>query len=436
MQHVTVCEYDYLVQQSDAGDSRCHQVSKPAFDWLLKYGHSQTGKNRDLIRATRISGQVALQVINFVGVMDTPCGTRIEILPKTVEKDGDIEVARRLLLKMFLRVNKLPLEMFHNSHLKTVNRPLMEVLISQFLITLRKLVKRGIRSDYRLIEEECAYLKGQLQVSKQVRQRPGKLSHFYIAHDEYLLDRPENRLLHSALICVSKWSRTDTNQRMARELLFVFNEIPGTNNIENDLKQWRNDRSMIHYRPLKMWCELILRQQNPLTLLGGFNGVSFLIPMEKLFEKYVALTLQRQLPSNLKLKEQVQSESLSVHNNSPMFKLKPDIVIYENSNVVSVMDTKWKRVDEYKVNNKDKYDLSQSDFYQLYAYGEKYMDGVGDIMLIYPKWSRFTKALDVFELSSSLRLWVVPFDLNLDSLCFDNWQSTIFKSKNIYGKAS
>jgi len=57
--------------------------------------------------------------------------------------------------------------------------------------------------------------------------------------------------------------------------------------------------------------------------------------------------------------------------------------------------------------------LDQGDFYQLHAYGQNYLDGDGDVVLIYPKTDAFSKALPVFEFpkSSGLRLWVLPFCL-------------------------
>ena len=47
---------------------------------------------------------------------------------------------------------------------------------------------------------------------------------------------------------------------------------------------------------------------------------------------------------------------------------------------------------------------------QLQAYGQSYLDGQGDVVLIYPKTDAFQHALPVFEFpkSEGLRLWVVP----------------------------
>ena len=65
------------------------------------------------------------------------------------------------------------------------------------------------------------------------------------------------------------------------------------------------------------------------------------------------------------------------------------------------------------VNGTDKYGLAQADVYQLHAYGHSYLDGAGDVVLIYPKTDTFNKPLDVFDFpkTTGLRLWVLPFCL-------------------------
>jgi 5-methylcytosine-specific restriction enzyme subunit McrC len=57
--------------------------------------------------------------------------------------------------------------------------------------------------------------------------------------------------------------------------------------------------------------------------------------------------------------------------------------------------------------------LSQADFYQLQAYGLSYLDGVGDVVLIYPKTDAFHSPLPVFDFpkTTGMRLWVLPFCL-------------------------
>ena len=78
-----------------------------------------------------------------------------------------------------------------------------------------------------------------------------------------------------------------------------------------------------------------------------------------------------------------------------------------------VLDTKWKLIYSSQCNSYDKYGIAQSDFYQLYAYGQNYLDGEGSVVLIYPKTGEFDRALPKFEFvrPAGLRLWVLPFCL-------------------------
>ncbi|ABS08124.1 McrC family protein [Shewanella baltica] len=411
---VTVREFALLTNGGNNHSIDCHSIPKSAFEWLLANGVSKSEGQRELVKVKRHGTSVALQVINFVGVLETPCKTRIEILPKTSTDTCDPVSARKILLKMLARVEKLKLEEFQQSQLQLLKQPLYELLITHFLTAVSKLVRQGIRNEYQRIERESPYLKGQLQVAKQLRQRPGRQHHFHVAHDIYNANRAENRLLHSSLKQVLKWSTSSANQRLACELLCVFNEIELSTNHVLDFRLWKDDRGLAHYRPLKPWCELILSYQSPVAMVGKHNGLSFLFPMEQLFERYVAKQLQRQLPSEFKLKQQASSHCLTHHNGNDWFRLKPDIVIYDKSRIVTVMDTKWKLLDASLNTTKDKYNLNQADMYQLYAYGEKYLNGQGDLYLIYPKHVGFTEPLALFEFKPELTLYVVPYDLETD----------------------
>ena len=83
-----------------------------------------------------------------------------------------------------------------------------------------------------------------------------------------------------------------------------------------------------------------------------------------------------------------------------------------------VLDTKWKLLDGTNGNGSDKYGLAQADFYQLHAYGQSYLDGQGDVILIYPRTDAFDRPLPVFEFPKTrgLRLWVLPFCLRKRAL--------------------
>jgi len=419
MSVVTIREYGVLFPDdvdttavTDGIDSRI--ISKTAWDWLLQ----ETGvdAHKFLVKPFRRRGLLCLQVMNYVGVITTPCGCQIEVLPKIYAGNstikGELELGREKLYTMLCRVGSLPFKTFHHASLKLFEKPLPDVLIHQFLMDTKKLIKQGIRNDYVAFREEAPFLRGKLQLAAQVRQPVARQHLFQIEHDEFLPDRAENRLIHSALIAVSKYSKTNSNKRLANELLFMFDEIPVSRNKKMDFSKWQlKDRPMVHYRPLKRWCELVLNQQSPFSLAGDSSGLSFLFPMNVLFEKYVAVVLRKQLKEGYELEEQVASKNLVEkfgEFGKQKFRLKPDLVIKRAKDISSVLDTKWKRVDEN--DEAGKYGVSQSDMYQMFAYGKKYLnDGKGSLFLIYPESEKFQVALPVFSFEEGLNLWVVPF---------------------------
>jgi 5-methylcytosine-specific restriction enzyme subunit McrC len=135
--------------------------------------------------------------------------------------------------------------------------------------------------------------------------------------------------------------------------------------------------------------------------------------MEAVFEAYVAKHLPHQLSPPLTLKTQARSHHLVRHREQNWFRLKPDLLVRNSDRDLLVLDTKWKLLEGLKANGTDKYGLSQSDFYQLQAYGLSYLDGAGDVVLIYPKTDAFADPLPVFDFpkTSEMRLWVLPFCL-------------------------
>ncbi len=102
-----------------------------------------------------------------------------------------------------------------------------------------------------------------------------------------------------------------------------------------------------------------------------------------------------------------------MHLDRSIFRLEPDILI-SSSERRWVLDTKWKLLDAFE--RMTQYGLSQSDFYQLFAYGQKYLKGQGQMALVYPRTEAFTAPLAPFDFGDGLTLAVLPFDLDEEEL--------------------
>jgi len=425
MKTVVVREYARLT--TDTVETTLDQatVTPTAFDWLCNLAAGFTKGGASLLQ---IENRRWLKLDNFVGVVQTPCGTLLEILPKHTNQVGEeaATASRTLLIKMLAVALDLPIRSTDKTDIETFRHPLLEWVMKQFVLSLDHLVKRGLRFDYLRIEEEQRYLRGQLNIVKQMRQAPGRAHIFNIRHDLFLPDRPENRLLKAALMRVCKTTKQSDTWRLSHELAGLLTEIPASDDVKNDFQKWRDDRLMAHYQPIRPWCELVLGQHMPLALRGMTQGISLLFPMEKIFERYVETQLRRQLPTPYTLKVQASGKSLCDHMGRSIFQLRPDFLIQEGSNAIIVLDTKWKLISTK--NRENKYGLSQSDFYQLFAYGHKHLAGKGEMFLIYPQSDNFKDVLPQFDFSADLKLWVVPFDLNNDKMQWPaEWDEIIFR---------
>jgi 5-methylcytosine-specific restriction enzyme subunit McrC len=407
---VSVREHAWLTTEAVIPSLDCGLVSVSAFDYLCALNETFTSGGA---RLAQVAGRRRLKLDNFVGVVQTPCGTVLEIVPKHHAAGGSLDDGRALLRKLLLSMLDLPTREVGQAPLMLFDAPLSEWVMRRFLNELDALLKRGLRFDYHRIDDQLPFLRGQLNLLAQLRQPPGKGHQFHVRHDAYIPNRAENRLLRLALDQVRISTQQTVSWRLAQELSIRMAEIPASKHVAEDFRVWGRDRLMAHYRCVKPWCELILNQQMPLAVLGEHHGISLLFPMEKLFEGFVTGWLRRRLAPELDIQTPARSASLCTHMDRSIFRLEPDILISSSERLI-VLDTKWKLLDAF--DRMRKYGLSQSDFYQLFAYGQKYLQGPGQMALIYPRTEAFSVPLEPFDFGGGLTLAVLPFDLDEEVL--------------------
>jgi 5-methylcytosine-specific restriction enzyme subunit McrC len=419
----SICEYGYLLEGlTHEFDSNANVIAIPssAFKYLLSFIKDDAGEKdfAPFLRLTTFKRKAVLKVVNYVGVLQTPCGTQIEVLPKLYLNGGDEspETTRNQLITMLRCLRDSPFKQAGSATIRDTTMPLLEVYISQFLSLTNQLIKRGIRSDYVREQKNAKFLKGRLRVSQQIRSNILHPERFAIECDEYLVNRPANRLIKTTLAKVASVAKTASNQRLARELGFVFEDVPTSTDIRTDFQKVKTGRSMSYYQNVLAWCRLLLNGHGPTASTGDFNTLSLLYPMERIFEDYVAHCLRSKLDEHFEagctLKTQAAKHSLvEEHDGKAIFRLKPDLLVLNGKQTVCVMDTKWKLLDAS--DRRNKYGISQADMYQLYAYGHKYLKGEDqkELMLIYPKTDKFQRPLPEFIYGDSLVLRVVPFDI-------------------------
>jgi 5-methylcytosine-specific restriction enzyme subunit McrC len=415
--NTTVFEYGLLSSSEKAErDRRVQTISESAFEYLKRCCLCDESESR-FLKLKIAHGMEVLQVQNYAGVILCTDGTQIEVLPKIAkhhEGNKSSELARMSLLMMLKSLKQFRHLETEAASIKKQKMPLLEIFIAQFLSSVNRLIKKGVKSDYVREQSNSAFLKGKLLHSQQLKHNFINKHKFYVEFDAYLTDIPANRVIHSALGVVAAYTGINKSKKLVQELLFAFDDIPVSNDYKNDFSAIKLARGMKHYEAPISWARLILEGFSPQSMLGSHNAFSLLFPMEAVFENFVAKYLNQRVSHPLKISAQVQSKSLVSYGDNKYFRLKPDLYLSSLSNQNTVMDTKWKLIDQNKTAGKDKFGLSQDDFYQMLGYGYKYLNGEGDLVLIYPKTANFELPLEHsfnYDDHNKLKLRVVPFDV-------------------------
>ena len=362
------------------------------------------------------SGGVA--AANYVGILTTRRGTVVEILPKIDLAGGrgsDYEATRRLFLRMlqcWRRFEKVPT--LPQSGIRAVRRfPMLEVFVRRFLDSLNALARAGLARRYVPVEENLPYLRGRLLFREQIRENLVNQARFHVAHGELSVNRPANRLIHSALAKLKPLVRHTENRRLLgllRQLMEVA-EVPQAANAHADWQRHQVDRSMPHYGPVMQWVGLFLFGQGLTTFSGRHRNLSLLFPMEEVFEDFVTRSFRR-FQSDYRVAAQKPQKALAVKigdrgvSDQRAFMMKPDISLRKGDRVPFILDAKWKRIDAFA--DAPKHRIEQDDMYQLYAYGKRY--GCEAVALVYPQTGSFTTELR-YRFDGDLTLVCLPFNV-------------------------
>ena len=236
---------------------------------------------------------------------------------------------------------------------------------------------------------------------------------FYMAYDEFLVDRAENRLVKATLLKLQKLTSSSQNSKEIRQLLIAFELVEASTNYEKDFSKVLIDRNTKDYANLMRWSKVFLFNKSFTSFSGKISSRAILFPMEKIFESYVAQQVRKKfLPDNWEVSIQDKGYHLFLEKNNgnsrPIFSLKPDIVLRKENKIV-ILDTKWKRLIPESRKN---YGVSSVDMYQMYAYAKKYEENgiIPEVYVIYPK-TEDMKVTKCFESNDRVKVNIFFIDL-------------------------
>ena len=383
-----VKEFDSIICNSDYKDNDSYKyLVKKQFENLELFIHEFSGseENADALDFMRIDYRRnvgdRITVKNYVGLIQMKDGFQVQILPKIAfgdEEDSGNAKTKRVFLRMLRSMKDFPSKIFNDASLKVEQMNLYEIFINMYLQEVRHLVKRGIKSAYVSQEDNLRYYKGKLLVGQHLRANLVHKERFYVGYEEFLSNRPENRLVKSTLEKLQKITSSAENSKEIRQLLTAFELVESSTNYQKDFSKVVIDRNTKDYEMLMQWSKVFLMNKSFTTFSGSTTSRALLFPMESVYESYVAQQMKKLFrPDGWDISTQDKGHYLFM-NPRKQFALRPDIVLTKDDHTI-ILDTKWKNL----INNEKKnYGISQSDMYQMYAYSKKYK--TSEIWLLYP----------------------------------------------------
>jgi 5-methylcytosine-specific restriction enzyme subunit McrC len=354
-----------------------------------------------------------------------------EVLPKVSAQDGNPHESRQGLRRMW----SFAADLQSRSDKETAQvgvadeMPLHEWLVRRFIGQVEDLLRRGIRRQYVEHEDNLNTARGRLLPLQNLRQNAFAPHRFYCRFEELSADRPENRLIRSALAELVRGSADAGNRRRAAALADWLHEVPVSRDVTRDFAQWRNDRLMKDYREIRSTCEWILLRQGISPVMGTGAMVGCFARMNDVFERYVARWMAQECRKHdptVEILDQTREAASGERvkglwrwkgeNSSKV--MKPDMVALKRQSAgtsrscLAVLDAKWKR-------RGPRDSIPRSDVYQMHAYLRYWLqeseapDGV--IALVYPSTGDDVARRFEFDEITNVQCRVLPFLLPISA---------------------
>jgi 5-methylcytosine-specific restriction enzyme subunit McrC len=275
-------------------------------------------------------------------------------------------------------------------------------LVVLFLLgAVERLLHRGVYSSYADYEENLKTVRGKIFFKEHLSRNYGRGDKVYCSFSELTVDILENRIIKYTLFHLMRGGEFISNQVSLRvaECYRRFDQVELVHLSQTGSLSLVNYTPLNeHYRPIVELCELILRDSSVNENIGPKASHSFLIDMDKLFEKFVGKLLSKRLCTfNVQLQAPRYPE---VDEDKKDLKIIIDILLKENGSETFVLDTKYKEFE----NIPSAEDVAQLVYYSLTT-------GVRKVGLIYPG----RQKTRLYELRNGVNLHVVFINLDASS---------------------
>jgi 5-methylcytosine-specific restriction enzyme subunit McrC len=311
----------------------------------------------------------------YVGVIQVG-KTVIEVLPKADDDSLNEKKWRGNLIKMLFAVEVFDVHAPSISNLNLTPNSILDLYFELFILEVEYLVRKGLLRQYRQKNDNVTALKGKLLFGKHIQKNIVHKERFYVSHSTYDFEHKLHIVIYKTILLINRLNTNIGLQSRIGALLLNFPEMPDMKITETLFDKFFWNRKNVTYKKAIEISKLLLLQYHPDVCNGRNNVLALMFDMNKLWEKFVFLSLRKANKSH-EMKISRHISKLFWKSKSSYSKMIPDIVLTGVENGESycvVLDTKWKVLNSYKP--------SIDDLRQMYVYHEYY--GAKKVALLYP----------------------------------------------------
>ena len=303
----------------------------------------------------------------------------IQILPKIFWEEH--KTITKNLLYMLSYTKKLRIKESDIANLWKID-DLFEIFIYIYAKELIELLKKDFKKNYNKIKENSSFLKWKLIFSKNIKHNLFNKSKFFIGYEKMDENFLLNIFLNSTCNKLLSITKSKINYKLLSKCSFILKDIDKKSfktpkflnnlNFNKQNKEYKNVFSL--WKMLYFWnCPDFSKNLE--------NNFSLLFDMNILFEEFIVEFMKKNkenIDINIKNINSQVSNKYVFQNNK--FNLKPDIIVNYPNDKIIIIDTKYKKLNNYWV--------SSQDIYQMFVYWMRYFweynpDKVKNIILLY-----------------------------------------------------
>ncbi|KUJ77881.1 hypothetical protein AVO45_07855 [Ruegeria marisrubri] len=297
-----------------------------------------------------------LKAGQICGVLAAP-GVTLEILPKL---DFDGEDGRATLVHMLNVAHDLRIWSEGQAGFAPQSLDLLEVVILSFARHLSDTLRNGLPRRYRTEADDLPVLRGALDVKRQFSAHAVRPDRLACRFDELTPDIPLTRVVAAAARMLVRRTALAATLTMLNDALDRMDRVGRSPDPLRERVVL--DRTNTAWHGMYRMARLLLAGRSQSARRGSDEGFALLFPMNELFENYTAKLFRRAMGRRARI--QARGKSVTTCG---LFALRPDILVQTERETL-IVDTKWKRL----TLSEDKAGVSQSDIYQMLAYGQGY----------------------------------------------------------------